>query len=32
MSDVVVIGLVVGMCLLTWGLIELCGRLEGRGR
>lgn len=32
MSDFVVIGLTAVLCSLTWGLIALCGRLQGGGR
>ena len=32
MSDFVVIGMTAGLCMLTWGLIVLCDRLQGGGR
>ena len=32
MSDFVVIGMTVGLCVLTWGLIAMCERLQGGGR
>jgi hypothetical protein len=32
MSDFVMIGLTAGLCLLTWGLIAMCERLQGGGR
>lgn len=31
MSDFMVIGLVAGLCVLTWGLIAVCERLQGGG-
>ena len=32
MSDFVVIGMTTGLCVLTWGLIAMCERLQGGGR
>ena len=32
MSDFVVIGMIAGLCVLTWGLIAMCERLQGGGR
>lgn len=32
MSDLFVIGMTVGLCVLTWGLIAICDLLQGGRR